>query len=66
MDPSNKNRKMDDKIRQIINEYRQAVLFEDYSDLFVFSDEILKEDEKDKLDANSLFYNNSTRKKYKR
>ena len=51
MDPNNQNRKVDQKIRQIINEYRSAALFEDYADLFSFTDEVVKNDEKEKLEG---------------
>jgi nitrite reductase/ring-hydroxylating ferredoxin subunit len=49
LDPNNPNRKIDSKIKGIINEYRAAALFEDYSDLFFFSDELIPMNEKLRL-----------------
>jgi nitrite reductase/ring-hydroxylating ferredoxin subunit len=49
LDPSNPSRKIDSKIKRIIGEYRAAALFEDYSDLFLFSDEYVPLNEKVKM-----------------
>jgi len=44
-----KNIDLNQKLSEIIKEYRAAALFEDYSDLFDFYDEIIPEEEKELL-----------------
>jgi nitrite reductase/ring-hydroxylating ferredoxin subunit len=39
MDPNNKKREIDAQVKRLINEYRSAVLFEEYTDLFSFDSE---------------------------